>query len=638
MPAYTQNKKIWLISSIVFFLVIFSAGLIFWYGLPLPQETPIDPPATALYLNSDVPIEMRVENLLSYMTLEEKIGQMALVDKNSIITPQDVADYNLGALLSGFGSKPEDNTIEGWKKMVEDFTDTSKRSRLRIPILYGADAIHGHTNVPGATVFPHAIGLGATGDADLVERVAAATAKEMAATGISWSYSPNLDLPQDIRWGRVYETFSDDPNLTATLGAAYLRGLQTQPSSSVSSNVFVLGTAKHYLGAGGMNWNSSSNKNFKIDQGTTMPDEKFLRETYLPPFKESVESGVLSVMAGLNSWGDTKLAANKELITDLLKEELEFKGFVVSDWYGVYEISSNDYKSAVIAINAGIDMVMLPFDYKAFVKNIKRAVRRGEIDEERIDDAVKRILLAKFSLGLFDEREEIASAVVGSEEHRELAREAVAKSLVLLKNDAATLPLSKNLKRIVVGGSAADNVGRQSGAWTVEWQGVDGNWLPNSSSILDGIKETVSSNTVVDYDLLGHFSKTGELADVGIAVVGETPYAEGWGDKEYPILSNEDLETIKNLQKISKKVVVIIISGRPLLTTNEIPTWNALVAAWLPGSEGKAIAPLLFGDKEFTGKLPLPWPETSQQLPIRPDGITADGTKVLFHRGFGLPY
>ena len=588
------------------------------------------------YLDSKVPNEARITSLLSYMTIEEKVGQMALVEKNSIQNIDDVATYGLGAVLSGAGAKPEDNTVEGWSTMVTSFINASLKSRLSIPIVYGVDAIHGHSNMPGATVFPHFIGLGATKNPSLVEAVARATAEELKATHINWSFSPTLDMPHDIRWGRTYETFPDDPKLVAQLGVAYLKGLQKKSASSTAS-VFVMGTPKHFVSAGGMEWGSSSNRNFKIDQGVTPPNQNMLRTEYLLPFKDVVHAGPQSVMVGLNSWGEVKLSESKYLITNILKGGLGFDGFTVSDWYGVYEISGSEYYAAVTAINAGIDMVMLPFDYKSFIQNVVRAVEKGDISETRIDDAVRRILRAKFALGLFNKKEtEISDEVIGSVEHRTLARDAVAESLVLLKNEGSVLPLRESVKHIRVAGNSAHNIGRQVGAWTVEWQGMEGNHLAGATSILDGIRARAGTTTTIEYDPLGNFSLDGTIADVGIAIVGEKPYAEGWGDREYPILDAEDLDAIKKLQATSKKVVVIIVSGRPLFITNEISSWDAVVEAWLPGSEGEGVADVLFGDKPFVGTLPLPWPHHSEQLPIDTHGVTADKTPVLFPRNFGL--
>ena len=612
------------------------AGSVFLAKSLTPSSPAPTPPESARYRDASLPIETRVEDLLEQMTLEEKIGQMTLVEKNSLKKTEDIATYGIGALLSGAGGKPDDNTPEGWKEMAGQFTDAARGTRLGIPLLYGTDANHGNGNVPGATLFPHFIGLGAANDPALTERIARATAEESAALGIRWHFSPTFDLPKDIRWGRVYEAFSDDPARTGPLGAAYIRGLQ-HPTGQ-DGRIDVLATAKHYIGLGSMVWDMSSNKNFHIDQGVVPSDDsKALADAYLPPYREAIDAGALSVMAGLASWEGGDISASEYLLTDVLKDELGFRGFVVSDWYGVYEISWSEYGSLVSAVNAGIDMVMLPFDYKEFASDMRRAVVNGDVQQARIDDAVRRILRAKFSMGLFDEDSATRPGLetVGSQEHRALAREAVSRSLVLLKNQKRTLPLSSDVRHIRVAGSAADNVGRQAGGWTVEWQGIDGNWLPGATSILTGIRAAASTQTVVEYDLRGNFAGKG-VADVGIAVVGEMPYAEGWGDSAQPRLDDADIAAIANLQKAAKKIVVIIVSGRPLIITDELPKWDAAVAAWLPGSEGAGVADALFGSSPFSGTLPLPWPRTIEQLPIATDGRTHDGTTVLFPRGFGL--
>ncbi|KKS29109.1 MAG: Glycoside hydrolase family 3 domain protein [Parcubacteria group bacterium GW2011_GWC2_42_11] len=438
-------------------------------------------PDDPLYKDPQASVEDRVTDLMSYMTLDEKIGQMALVENKSVVV-EDVRKYALGAILSGSGSNPEQNSFEGWRSMVQGFTSSSHESRLGIPILYGVDAIHGHGNVLGATLFPHAIGLGASGNESLVYELAEATGEELISTGVTWSYSPTLDMPEDVRWGRTYESFSDDPVLVGRLGAAYIQGVQVANEHGTSK---VLATAKHFLGAGGMQWNTSSNKNFSIDQGATPVDETKLRNTYLLPFKDALDADVHTVMVGLNSWGETKLAAEHYLLTDLLKGELGFEGFVVSDWYGVYEIPGGEYRAAVTAIRAGVDMVMLPFDYKSFIGNVHRAVQQGEIPMERIDDAVRRILRVKFAMGLFDATSTPPLSDEDLFEHKTLARQAVRESLVLLKNSEGLLPLDRSASSTIrVTGSAANNVGIQAGAWTVAWQGVDGNWIPKATTIL----------------------------------------------------------------------------------------------------------------------------------------------------------
>ena len=630
-------KKISIGAALTAALIV-GASLIarFFVPAPPPPVTSLPaPPENAPYRDASRPVEERVEDLLGRMTLEEKIGQMTLVEKNSLKKKEDVAAYGLGAVLSGSGGNPDDNTPRGWLQMVTGFQDAARKSRLGIPLLYGADANHGSGNVPGATLFPHAIGLGAANDPALTERIARATAEESAALGVRWNFSPMLDLPEDIRWGRVYEAFSDDPARAGALGAAYIRGLQQAPGQD--GRIDVLATAKHYIGLGSMTWGTSRDQNYLVDQGHVPIDDATLRGMYLPPYRQAIGAGAMSVMTGIGFWGDTPISASKYLLTDVLKGELGFRGFVVSDWYGVYDISWSKYDAAISAVNAGIDMVMLPFDYPTFVSDMRRAVLAGDIPQARVDDAVRRILRAKFSMGLFDGQGPAAPdlGVVGSSAHRSLAREAVQRSLVLLKNRGNILPLSSDVHRIRVAGSAADDVGRQAGGWTVEWQGIDGNWLPGATSILSGIRASAGDRTVVEYDLNGNFPDDG-VADVGIAVVGEKPYAEGVGDEALPHLDDADLAAIANLRKTCQKVIVVLVTGRPLIITNELPKWDAVVAAWLPGSEGGGVADALFGVSPFTGTLPLPWPRSVEQLPMRPDGLAQDGRAPLFPRGFGL--
>jgi beta-glucosidase len=542
-----------------------------------------------------------VDDLLSRMTTVEKIGQMALIEKNSIRDPQDIAKYGLGGLLSGAGAKPKPNTAEAWFQMVKTFQGYAKTTRLGIPLLYGVDANHGHGNVPGATIFPHQIGLGASRDAVLVRDVAHATAEEVVATGINWVYSPNVDVAQDTRWGRVYETFGSDSVLAGALGKAYIEGLQ----SFEKNGVRVAATAKHFVGNGASEWGSSSNKDFHIDQGASNIRDAEMRRTHLEPFRRAIRSNVQSVMVGLNRWNGEKVVFNKYLLTDVLRTELGFEGFVVSDWYGVYENESSLYQALVRAVNAGVDMVMLPFDYKMFSTSMHQALANGDISQARIDEAVRRILKAKFETGVFDSNTMDHAGNIGTTQHRELARKAVRESLVRLKNDGV-VPISKKASRLFVAGSAADNIGMQSGAWTVEWQGIDGNWIPGTS-ILKGIQERAPASVNVEYDLNADFNTSKGKADVGIAIVGERPYAEGWGDAEDPRLSAQDLATIAKLRRVSKKIVVIIVSGRPLNIQKDATDWNAIIAAWLPGSEGEGIADVLFGDYPFLGRLPVEW-------------------------------
>jgi beta-glucosidase len=389
--------------------------------------------------------------------------------------------------------------------------------------------------------------------------------------------------------------------LAGALGKAYIEGLQ----SFEKNGVRVAATAKHFVGNGASEWGSSSNKDFHIDQGASNIRDAEMRRTHLEPFRRAIRSNVQSVMVGLNRWNGEKVVFNKYLLTDVLRTELGFEGFVVSDWYGVYENESSLYQALVRAVNAGVDMVMLPFDYKMFSTSMHQALANGDISQARIDEAVRRILKAKFETGVFDSNTMDHAGNIGTTQHRELARKAVRESLVRLKNDGV-VPISKKASRLFVAGSAADNIGMQSGAWTVEWQGIDGNWIPGTS-ILKGIQERAPASVNVEYDLNADFNTSKGKADVGIAIVGERPYAEGWGDAEDPRLSAQDLATIAKLRRVSKKIVVIIVSGRPLNIQKDATDWNAIIAAWLPGSEGEGIADVLFGDYPFLGRLPVEW-------------------------------
>jgi len=392
--------------------------------------------------------------------------------------------------------------------------------------------------------------------------------------------------------------------VVSKLGSAFLDGLQNQTFGSLR----VIGTAKHYLGTGAMKWDTSGNPDFKIDQGITYASEATLRKTHLPPFAAAVKAGVNSVMVGHTTWNGIELAANKYLLTDVLKGELGFNGLVVSDWYGIYEIPGGQYNAVVAAINAGVDMVMLPYDYLLFTVYMRLALAQGDITTDRLNDAVSRILRAKFATGLFDEKPTLNLSLneLGSAQRREVAREAVRKSLVILKNNDHLLPLPKTAGKIIVAGSAADNLGRQAGGWTVEWQGIDGNWIAGTT-ILNGIRQAVSPTTTVEYDQAGNFQQSTSPADIGIAIVGEKPYAEGWGDNPHPTLTDDDLATIRKVKQASKKIIVIIVSGRPLDIKPYARDWDAIIAAWLPGSEGGGIADILFGDYPFTGTLPIAW-------------------------------
>lgn len=598
---------------------------------------------TTIYLDPTQPVTARVEDLLARLTLAEKIGQMTQVEKNSL-TPEAVKHYLIGSVLSGGGGSPATNTAVDWVAMTDGFQKQALQTRLGIPLIYGVDAVHGHNNLYGATIFPHNIGLGATRDAELVERIGRATAEELAATGVWWDFAPTIAVPQDIRWGRTYEGYSENTDLVSELGGAYIRGLQ---GAGLGQPLTVLATAKHFVGDGGTRFGTSTTANqrpYLLDQGDMVLEEAEVRERFLPPYQAAIEAGAQSIMVSFNSWNGTKLHAHHYLLTEVLKGELGFTGFLVSDWQAIDQIPG-DYRNDVItSINAGLDMVMVPFDYRTFITTLTQAVENGDVPMSRIDDAVRRILTVKFQMGLFERpySDPTTLALVGSDEHRALAREAVQKSLVLLKNADQTLPLAKDTPLIFLAGEAAADIGLQSGGWTIEWQGQPGNITPGTT-IRQGIEAAVTDSQQVRFSRSGTFDNAQDaqgnplIADVGIAVIAERPYAEGVGDTDDLSLSNAQITLIETLRARSKKLVVILLSGRPLIVTEQLPRIDALIAAWLPGTEGAGVADVLFGDQAFTGKLSYTWPRWNEQLPFDFSNLSTQGCEApLFAFGYGL--
>ena len=605
-----------------------------------PTESETEP-ASSEAISTSSSIEARVEDLLARMTLDEKIGQMTQVEKNSI-KPGDITKYFIGSILSGGGGYPNgNNTPAAWAAMVDGFQQEALATRLGVPIIYGVDAVHGQGNLYGATIFPHQIGLGAAGDPQLMEAIGRATATEMVATGTTWNFAPVVAIPQDIRWGRTYESYSENTELVSALASAYIKGLQSRRDDANEDSLYVLATPKHYLGDGGTEFGTSTQyiiRQYFLDQGDMQADEATIRALYLPAYQAAIDAGAMSVMVSFSSWNGTRMHAQKGWITDVLKGELGFKGFVVSDWGGMDQISSDYYTAIVTSVSAGVDMNMVPHDYVRFIDTMKQAVAKGDIKEDRIDDAVRRILTVKFMLGLFDHPKtdpELLSSI-RSEEHLDLARDAVRKSLVLLKNENDALPLPRGRTSILIAGKGADNIGMQCGGWTIEWQGVSGDSTPGTT-ILDGIKRTVPPTTQVEYDLTGNFS---EDAEIGVVVVGEEPYAEGVGDANDLQLSKADIHAIQNTRAHVKKLIVVILSGRPLVITDQLDQADAWVAAWLPGTEGLGVTDVLFGYYSFTGKLPYSWPRSNQQLPININN-SADKTGCdapLFPFGYAVEY
>jgi len=556
-----------------------------------------------------------VETLLRDMTLDEKIGQMTQADRSYLRSEADIRGFFLGSLLSGGGSSPPDKTAPGWAEMYDRYQSIALQTRLQIPLIYGVDAVHGHNNVAGAVIFPHNIGLGCTRDAPLVERVARATAEEVAATGIDWTFSPCIAVARDERWGRTYESFGETPELVSEMAAAAVRG--TQPT--------ILACAKHYLADGG----TAGGR----DQGDAPMDEATLRSIHLPGYRAAVTAGVGSVMASFSSWNGQKMHGNHYLLTDVLKGELGFSGFVVSDWAGIDQLPG-DYASDVeTSVNAGVDMVMVPDRYPEFIATLKSLVQSGRVPQSRIDDAVRRILRQKIALGLWEKpyADRALLPQVGSDAHRQVGREAVRKSLVLLKNEGRVLPLSKMTRRIHVAGRNADDLGNQCGGWTITWQGASGA-ITTGTTILQGIRAAVLGGASVTYTRDGSGA---EGADVGVVVIGETPYAEGLGDRTDLSLSAEDAAAVRAVRSTGVPTVVVLVSGRPLILGPILADADAIVAAWLPGTEGAGVADVLFGDFAPTGKLSHSWPRTMAQVPINWGDAAYD---PLFAYGYGLSY
>ncbi|XVF69315.1 hypothetical protein PTKIN_Ptkin11bG0071000 [Pterospermum kingtungense] len=593
------------------------------------------------YKDPSQPFNKRIGDLMQRMTVEEKIGQMVQIDRVNA-TPEIMMDYGIGSLLSGGGSAPwPQATPQDWIDMVNGFQKGSLSSRLGIPMIYGIDAVHGHNNVYKATIFPHNIGLGATRDPELVKRIGAATALEVRATGINYVFAPCIAVCRDPRWGRCYESYSEDPKIVKEM-TEIINGLQGKlPKNSrkgvphVGGKDKVVACAKHFVGDGGTTKG--------INENNTVIDRHGLLSIHMPAYYDSIIKGVSTIMVSYSSWNGVKMHANHDLITNFLKGTLRFRGFVISDWQGIdkitYPMHENYTYSVLAAVQAGIDMVMVPFNYTEFIDTLTSLVKNNFIPMSRIDDAVRRILRVKFELGLFENPMADQSFVhhLGSQAHRDLAREAVRKSLVLLKNgenaDDPVLPLPKKATRILVAGSHAHDLGYQCGGWTVSWQGLSGNNLTAGTTILQGIKEAVDPSTEVVFkeNPDADFVKSNDFS-YAIVVVGEPPYAETYGDSLNLTMPKQGEYTMYNVCA-NVKCVLVLVSGRPLLIMPHLENVDAFIAAWLPGSEGQGVADILFGDYGFTGKLPRNWFKTVDQLPMNVGDPHYD---PLYPLGFGL--
>ncbi|MFI8190479.1 glycoside hydrolase family 3 N-terminal domain-containing protein [Streptomyces sp. NPDC085946] len=608
-------------------------------GAKPPAETPqVVVDAHGLpYLDSRLPVARRVADLLGRLSLEEKAGQMTQAERGALTAPGDIASYALGSLLSGGGSTPTPNTAEAWAEMTDSFQLRTRATRFQIPLIYGVDAVHGHNNLAGATIMPHNIGLGATRDPRIAERAGAVTAAETRATGVPWDFAPCLCVTRDERWGRTYESFGEDPALVTSMETV-IRGLQGRADGSdLDRSDKVLATAKHFVADGGTAYGSSTTGTYTIDQGVTRVTRQELEAVHLAPYADAVRRGVGTVMPSYSSLdligdgqGPVKMHARADMINGVLKDRMGFDGFVISDWQAIDQLPG-DYASDVrTSVNAGLDMIMVPYAYRDFRATLADEVRAGRVSERRIDDAVARILTQKFRLGLFEKpyADTRGIARIGSAAHRAVARDAAAASQVLLKNAGGLLPLKKTQK-VYVAGSNADDIGNQSGGWTITWQGASGDITPGTTILeaMRGAGGDLTYSRDASAPLAGH--------DVGVVVVGETPYAEGMGD----VGNGHDLELSAADRAAVDKVcgavrcVVLVVSGRPQLLGDRLGDIDALVASWLPGTEGDGVADVLYGRRPFTGQLPLTWPRTEAQLPVNVGDASYD---PQYPYGWGL--
>ena len=579
-------------------------------------------------LRSPIEIKVQVDSLMSMMSLDEKIGQMTQVDYLAFKNFNDIKKYFIGSVLWGGNSEIKDISSNGWSKTADELQQYSLQTRLKIPLLLGIDAVHGHNNVSDAVIFPHNIGLGCTRNPELVEKAARITAEEVAGTGINWTFAPCVAVARNDRWGRTYESFGEDAKLVAEMGAAAVKGFEGQ----IQNENAILSCTKHFLGDGG----TTDGK----DQGNTECDEETLKEIHLPGYIAAIKAGTNSIMVSYSSWNGKKMHGNKYLITDLLKNELGFQGLVVSDWAAIDQLGSDFKMDIQESINAGLDMIMIPNgegqknNYIEFINDLKELVNDGKVAQSRIDDAVKRILTVKLKMNLFDKTTTNKNLLsqIGSEQHRQVARDCVRQSLVLLKNENNTLPLSKKASKIIVAGKAADSIGIQCGGWTISWQGSSDQKDIEGTTILQAVKNAVDDESKIIYSKDGHGA---DECDFAIVVVGENPYAEMIGDRSDLVLTSDDITTIENVKKSGIPFVVVLLSGRPLIIDKALEMADAFVAAWLPGTEGEGITDVLFGDYNPTGKLSHSWPKDMSQEPINVGDKNYD---PLFPYGFGLSY
>ncbi|RLD83653.1 MAG: beta-glucosidase [Bacteroidetes bacterium] len=580
------------------------------------------------YLNPDISIDERVSDLLSKMSIEDKAAQMVQGERK-FTSNKDILKYGMGSVLSGGGSTPGQNKVEDWNKLIKDYQVAAFSRDLKIPIIYGVDAVHGHANVVGATIFPHNIGLGAANNDSLMFEMGKITAKEVFSTGINWNFAPCVALAMDPRWGRTYESFSTEEEIVTRLGRAYTKG---------ANSVNMVACAKHYLGDGGTAMGTGLDN--KMDRGNTIISEEELKTKLLPPYKAQVDQGVQTIMPSYSSINGTKMHQHDQLINGILKNEMNFNGFVISDWEAMEEIPDASFEEQVwIAINSGVDMLMQPETWKNTIDAIIKGIKNDKITQARIDDAVSRILKVKFESGLFEDpllqKNENKAEMLRSEEAVHVATQLVEQSLVLLKNENNILPLKENIK-LYIAGAGANNIGLQCGGWTIDWQGkIDSiEKITPGVSILEGLQTYAESKNI---QIITDESEASET-DIVLMVLSEKPYAEMQGDSEDLSLTGSlahdgNKETIQFVESLNKPTVSILMAGRHLVNIDDyLNDWESVVMAYLPGSEGgQGIANVLVGKKNFVGKLAMPWYKDVKD-------IRKENVELLYKIGYGLSY
>ncbi len=579
-----------------------------------------------VYLDASASTQERVADLLKRMSLEDKAGQMVQGEQYPVCDA-DMKELGLGSVLSGGGSVPDnDNSVEHWDEVLDGFQKAALSRDLKIPYIYGADAVHGHNTVYGAVIFPHNIGIGAANDPELTKQMGAYVAGEMKLTGILWNFGPCVAVVQDPRWGRTYESYSSNPDTVCALASAFAQGQMSED---------VLPCAKHFVADGGTTFGTGEG-DYLIDRGDAQMSEDELRTVHMAPYVQLVNDGVKSVMVSFSSYQGLKMHEHKHLITDVLKGELGFDGFVVTDWEGILGINAPTYDAQIVAaVNAGVDMLMEPYNYMLAIEAIVNGVKTGEIAEERVDDAVSRILTVKFNMGLFEDpyldNATMNVTELGSAEGRALAKKLVEESQVLLKNENGVLPLKKGQK-IYVTGPAADSIGIQCGGWTLSWQGMPDKELTPGTTILQGLQDYADEYglTVITDE------NQAQDADVVLLAIGEKPYAEYEGDAQNLSITGDlgldgNKAAIEKAKALGKPIVTVIVAGRNVLIDDYIGDWDAAVMSYLPGTEGGGIVSPLVGAAKFTGKLPMPWYKSEED-------IGKDGAQLQFELGYGLTY